>query len=184
MLSKFWALLVGALLHLSTPALAVVVITEDGGGIINEFEQRYATFKASNEFVILDGMCASACTLVFNIMPRENVCVTERAKLGFHSAYTQEKGMAPEFSALGTDMLWKALPPAVKDALRAKGWDGGELEGWKEGNLIWLEGTELQQFYRLCTDEDFNPWKPEVSIPASEPHEPGYVLRFVRWLLS
>ena len=174
------AWLVGALLLFSTPASAVVVITSDGGGSITEFEQRYATFKASDELVIIDGDCASACTLVLNIMPRERVCVTPRAKLGFHNAYVRSGFGTFEFSQAGTDMVWKAYPPAVKKLLREKGWDGGELKGWLDGRLVYISSAEMQQLgYRLCTDADFDPWHVEP-LPAPE----GFFTRLWRWLVG
>ena len=36
---------------------------------------------------MIDGACLSACTLVLGIVPRERICVTQRAMLGFHAAW-------------------------------------------------------------------------------------------------
>jgi hypothetical protein len=154
MTSKFWALVLGALILFCTPALATVWITEDGGGVITKFEERYAIFKAAHEDVAIDGICASACTLVFT-MPKWQVCYTDRAKLGFHSAFSRAPspfGLAPpEFSQEGTDMVWKAYPENLRALLRSRGWDGGELEGWKEGRLIWLDPADMRLLgYRGC----------------------------------
>jgi hypothetical protein len=33
--------------------------------------------------VIIDGFCASACTIVLGTVPHDKICVTCRAKLGF-----------------------------------------------------------------------------------------------------
>ncbi len=179
MLNKFWALasMVGALLLFSAPASAVVVITQDGGGIIVEFEQRYAVLKAADELVIIDGDCVSACTLVLNIMPRDRVCVTERARLGFHNAAVR-RGFDVEFSQPGTDMVYKAYPPAIKALLKEKGWDGGELKDWKNGALVWLENDDMRQFYRTCVETDFDPW---YVAPAPAQPEPTLWQRFLAW---
>ena len=32
---------------------------------------------------MIDGRCLSACTLVRGVIPRERICVTRRARLGF-----------------------------------------------------------------------------------------------------
>jgi hypothetical protein len=37
--------------------------------------------------VIIDGFCASACTIVLGTVPHDKICVTFRAKLGFHAAW-------------------------------------------------------------------------------------------------
>jgi hypothetical protein len=36
---------------------------------------------------MIDGLCASACTLVLGAIPQNKICVTSRAMLGFHAAY-------------------------------------------------------------------------------------------------
>jgi hypothetical protein len=178
MLARFWALasMVGALFLFQAPATAAVVITDDGGGIITEFEQRYSTLKAADQLVILDGDCASACTLVLNIMPRERVCITPRVRLGFHSAAIR-RNFQIEFSQAGTDMVFKAYPEVIKKLLRSKGWDGGELPGWREGKLIWLDYNDMRAFYRDCAAADFNPWRDDRQWS-------GLWSRFVAWLRS
>jgi hypothetical protein len=176
MLAKFWALTLGALLLLSAPALGTVVITEDGGGTIVRFEERYAMFKAADQLVIIDGDCISACTLVFTIMPRDRVCVTERARFGFHNAYVSSKGVYL-YSPAGTDMVYKAYPSALKRLLADKGWTGGELPGWREGALVWVDYREAVEHLgiRICTAEDF---EPETYRPAA----PSFVARIMAWL--
>jgi hypothetical protein len=37
--------------------------------------------------VIIDGFCVSACTIVLGSVPHDKICVTSRAKLGFHAAW-------------------------------------------------------------------------------------------------
>jgi|SRR5215469_18162229 len=39
------------------------------------------------ERVEIDGTCASACTMLLGIIPRDHICVTTRAKLIFTSKY-------------------------------------------------------------------------------------------------
>ena len=68
-------------------ASATMVITADGGGSINQYEQRYATVRESGERVVIDGLCSSACTMVLGMVPRDRVCVTPNALLGFHAAW-------------------------------------------------------------------------------------------------
>ena len=42
--------------------------------------------RESGERIVIDGPCLSACTLVLSTIPRERICVTRRAVLGFHGA--------------------------------------------------------------------------------------------------
>ena len=62
-------------------------ITRDHGGYVEEYKAKYKRIRDSGERVIIDGICNSACTLVFGIVPMNKICVTPRASLGFHQAY-------------------------------------------------------------------------------------------------
>jgi hypothetical protein len=42
--------------------------------------------RKSGERVVIDGPCLSTCTLVLSTLPRDRICVTRRAVLGFHAA--------------------------------------------------------------------------------------------------
>jgi len=42
----------------------------------------------NGEQVMIDGTCASACTMLLGVIPRNRICVTPRAVLAFHSAWT------------------------------------------------------------------------------------------------
>ena len=36
--------------------------------------------------VVIDGKCLSACTMVLGLVPSKQICVTPRARFGFHAA--------------------------------------------------------------------------------------------------
>jgi hypothetical protein len=65
---------------------AAVRIVEDAGGRIGTYVDKYQGVRSSGEIVIIDGFCASACTIVLGTVPHEKICVTSRARLGFHAA--------------------------------------------------------------------------------------------------
>ena len=65
---------------------AVVRIGEDRGGRIGTYVDRYQEVRTSGEMVIIDGLCASACTIVLGAIPHDKICVTSHAALGFHAA--------------------------------------------------------------------------------------------------
>jgi hypothetical protein len=65
-------------------------ITRDHGGLVNRYTLKYLEVRDRGERVIIDGFCNSACTLVLGIVPLNRICVTPRARLGFHMAYYHE----------------------------------------------------------------------------------------------
>jgi hypothetical protein len=66
-----------ALLSLSvlvaTPARADLHITRDHGGYVEEYKAKYKRIRDRKERVIIDGICNSACTLVFGIVPMNKI---------------------------------------------------------------------------------------------------------------
>jgi hypothetical protein len=82
-------------------ANATLRITEDTGGTILEYAQRYHRVRDSGERVIIDGKCLSACTMVIGMVPRNRICATPNAILGFHAAFRRTWGIAPRSVELG-----------------------------------------------------------------------------------
>src|SRR6516225_8438602 len=62
-------------------------ISHDRGGRIGTYVDRYQGMRTSGESVIIDGLCASACTIVLGAIPHDRICVTSHATLGFHAAW-------------------------------------------------------------------------------------------------
>ena len=83
---RFAALLFGAVLAAlsNSSTSAAVRITSDSGGQIGPYLEQLIAIRESGQQVIIDGPCLSACTLVLGVVPRERICVTRRARLGFH----------------------------------------------------------------------------------------------------
>jgi len=53
----------------AAPARADLHITRDHGGYVEEYKAKYKRIRDNHERVIIDGICNSACTLVFGIVP-------------------------------------------------------------------------------------------------------------------
>ena len=70
------------LLFLTNSAFADLRITRDYGGYLEDYKAKYARLRDKNERVVIDGICNSACTIVFGIVPLSRICVTPRAKSG------------------------------------------------------------------------------------------------------
>jgi hypothetical protein len=122
-----------------TPARADLRITRDHGGYVTEYKAKYQRIRDRKERVIIDGICNSACTLVFGIVPMNKVCVTPRASLGFHQAYYDKAftfGIKVT-SAEGTSDLMSYYPPPVKDWIRRNGGLTTEMKKIKNGADLW-----------------------------------------------
>jgi hypothetical protein len=122
-----------------TPARADLRITGDHGGYVEEYKAKYQRIRDRHERVIIDGICNSACTLVFGIVPLNKVCVTPRASLGFHQAYYDKAftfGIKVT-SAEGTSDLMSYYPDTVKDWIRRNGGLTTEMKKIKNGEELW-----------------------------------------------
>ena len=123
-------------------ASAAVRIKADPGGQIGPYLENLAVLRSSGERVIIDGPCLSACTIVLGIMPRERICVTSRAQLGFHAAWNPGTDGRPVLSQAGTKALWDLYPGNVRAWLKKRG-------GLKPQMVI-LTGPELMSMYPVC----------------------------------
>jgi hypothetical protein len=126
------------------PALADVRITASNGGDVLAYLKFFELLDQSGERVILDGPCFSACTLVLSAIPRERICVTPRAVLGFHAARlldTRNRRIYPAPDA--TRVLASAYPDGVRSWIAQ--------HGGLTSKLIILRGRELASLYPRCS---------------------------------
>ena len=72
------------LLMSMSSAFPTVRIYDDRGGQIGEYLAKFQALRVSGEQVVIDGTCASACTMLLGTIPRNRICVTPRAVLEFH----------------------------------------------------------------------------------------------------
>ena len=121
---------------------AVVRIAEDRGGRIGTYVDKYQGLRSSGETVIIDGLCASACTIVLGAVPRDKICVTSRANFGFHAAYDLDANGREVTNPGATRTLYLMYPSLVRRWIAARG-------GLKR-QLIFLRGEELTGMYRSC----------------------------------
>jgi hypothetical protein len=143
------AALVGAsvLAFAATGASATMRISDDVGGRIGAYVDQYSAVRNSGERVVIDGACLSACTLVLGIVPRDRICVTRRAMLGFHAAWMPGPEGRPVPSAVGTQALWDLYPAHVRRWINAR--------GGLSSKMMILRGRELTSMYRECRPGDW-----------------------------
>ena len=126
----------------ANPASADIVIRNDPGGLISNHVAEFSRIRAAGERVVIDGRCYSACTLVLGMIPRERLCVTGRARLGFHAAWAYAPDGSKVASPVGNSQLWDLYPPEVR------GWIA--RRGGLTPKLMVLRGRELTAMYRAC----------------------------------
>ena len=121
---------------------AVVRIAEDRGGRIGTYVDRYQGLRGSGETVIIDGLCASACTIVLGAVPHDKICVTSHANLGFHAAWDFSANGRAVTNPEATQMLYSMYPSQVRRWIAARG-------GLKT-QMIFLRGKQLLSMYKPC----------------------------------
>jgi len=121
---------------------AVVRIANDRGGLIQRYLDRYDELKGTGQTVVIDGLCASACTIVLAKIPSGRVCVTERANLAFHAAWDLGAGGRHITNREATRMIYSMYPAPVRS------WISGR--GGLSPHTIFLRGTQLQTMFPRC----------------------------------
>jgi hypothetical protein len=125
----------------SASAVATVRIEDDRGGQIGEYIARYQALRVSGDQVVIDGTCASACTMILGVVPRNRICITPRAVLEFHSAWNPTSG-GNVTSRAGNQILWANYPPSVRRWI--------SRNGGLRSQIIYLRGPELFSMFPIC----------------------------------
>lgn len=127
----------------ATTASAAVRIVGDPGGEVSSYVHRFNEIRRSGQRVVIDGPCLSACTLLTGIIPRDRVCITQRAVLGFHAAsYYDDTTRSLVPTRAGSRVVMRLYPPAIRRWITA--------HGGLTPHLIALRGRQLASLYRTC----------------------------------
>jgi hypothetical protein len=121
---------------------AAIRIVGDRGGQIGSYVDKYKNLRRSGETVMIDGLCASACTIVLASIPHDKICVTAHASLGFHAAWDHGANGREVTNRDATQALYSLYPSPVRRWIAARG-------GLKP-QMIFLHGKELMSMYRPC----------------------------------
>jgi hypothetical protein len=121
---------------------AVVRIVDDRGGQIGEYLNKYSELRASGQTVMIDGFCASACTIVLGAISPEKICVISNATLGFHAAFDFAGNGRTVTNPQATRMLYAGYPSRVRRWISRR--------GGLTPRMIFLRGEQLQAMYRPC----------------------------------
>ena len=137
-------ILFGLLLVLTVahPAAAEVRILASPGGPVDPFLRVFEALRESGERVVIDGPCLSACTLVLTVVPRQRICVTRRAVLGFHAARGLDAKGRLWAAPKATKIVLATYPPPVRNWI--------VRHGGLTSRLILLRGRDLHAIYPTC----------------------------------
>ena len=125
------------------PAHADVRILSSSGGAVDDYLRIFAQLRASGERIIIDGPCLSACTLVLSTIPKNRICVTRRAVLGFHAPqWVDPRSGRTSRTPEATRIVTQSYPAGVRAWIKKR--------GGLTGKLIYLRGRELGSLYRRC----------------------------------
>ena len=127
---------------ISPATTAALRITDDRGGNIGAYWSRFSALRDSNEQVIIDGRCSSACTLVLGLVPSRRICVTKNAVFGFHAGWRPGFLGLPVINAPATRTLLNTYPPAIRQWIMR---NGGLTD-----KMLYLSGRDLLALYRQC----------------------------------
>jgi hypothetical protein len=137
------ALLGAALAALAiSDASATVRIKADPGGQIGPYLENLVALRSSGERVIIDGPCLSACTMLLGVIPKSRICVTPRARLGFHAAWHPGGNGRPITSRAATQVLMDIYPEDVRAWIAQR--------GGLTPRMMYLSGHELAAMYQTC----------------------------------
>jgi hypothetical protein len=142
---KWQAALAGALASalVTSVAMADIRVTNDPGGEITGYVHKFHDMRTSGERLVIDGPCLSACTLFTAFIPRDHVCVTRRAVLGFHAAsYYDDTRRSFVPTRAGTRLVMRLYPPEIRSWI--------ERHGGLTPRIIALRGRELAALYNTC----------------------------------
>lgn len=103
------------------PSRPVVHITDDPGGNVALYFQKYQALNAAGAEIHFHGICASACGMVlFQRFTNLKACADEGAIFGFHKPFTQQNGKVDRTKSArrATRKLWdmwlKELPAGLR----------------------------------------------------------------------
>jgi hypothetical protein len=123
-------------------AAATVRIHDDSGGQIGTYLAKYHALRVSGERVEIDGTCASACTMLLGVIPRDRICVTPRAVLQFHAAWDPTPSGEQVTNSEGSQILWANYPSDVRHWIHQ--------HGGLRPDVITLRGPALDAMFPRC----------------------------------
>jgi hypothetical protein len=113
---------------------------DDKGGNLEMYWNKFAAVRKSGQRVVINGKCLSACTMSVVVMPRDRICVTNKARLGFHAAIRSGRA-----DTEGTKLLYSTYPADIQKWIT----ENHALDTLK---FTVLSGRELESMIPRCPE--------------------------------
>lgn len=167
--SLLTAAVAAATVFSSPAAQATIRLGNDPGGLIAAYEHRFVRARATHERIVIDGSCLSACTLAVGLVPKEQICATPKAVLGFHSAWQPTPWGGRAVSGPATQHMFNIYPADLQGWIKA--------HGGLTPHMIFLKGDELSAMVPACSDADIEAARAVPTHTASHHrHRPGMMV--------
>jgi hypothetical protein len=117
------------------------IVTYNAGGEVGAFKAAAREIRKNGRRVVIDGSCLSACAILAD-EARERVCVTSRAKFGFH------KGFVVTRSAVGGP-AYLVQPFTPHHSRDIAGWVKKQ-GGYPDRGFRLMSGRVARHIWRTC----------------------------------
>jgi len=121
-----------ASLAASIAAAETINVSDNHGGSVAAYSQRWKGYAARGVNVRIVGKCQSACTVLLGYIPRSKICVTPAASFGFHLAHR------PDMTAV----LWRGYASDIKGWINA--------HGGLTTDLKWMGAPDTYRYFHKC----------------------------------
>lgn len=120
-------------------------IRHDPGGDVGLYQVKAAVAKELKLNVVIDGVCASACTLLIGL-PNSQVCVTGRARLHFHRARLARPMKAGHALVKKVNAeIFDSYPAGIRNWITKR---GGLTD-----RMLKMRPAEVATFFQPCVSE-------------------------------
>lgn len=127
---------------MAQPCDAAIRIEDDMGGSLGAYYIKFSNIRKSGQHVIIDGDCFSACTIVTGMVAHQNICITPRARFGFHAALAPNEFGMLAVNPTATRVLYQLYPTNIRTWLHRNG-------GLNDRTIV-LDGNALAHMYPMC----------------------------------
>jgi hypothetical protein len=107
-------------------------VYDDHGGVVPDYDAKWADLAQRGVDVRITGPCQSACTVLLGHIPRSHICVMPQARFGFHLAKFPRS----------TAILWGAYAPDIRAWITAHG-------GLKP-DFMWMGAPDIYRYFKKC----------------------------------
>jgi len=145
---------------LTRPEITRYTIRDDPGGRLDEYNQSIVELKKSNSGIRLDGMCASACTMMVFPEFGLDICTTSNGSLGIHHPFMMSPDNQIGYSIpaikkaqeVWSEVFYKKYPQWLQKYIDDNGGAPDVYTGAQPSDMLRVPFTELSKHMEICND--------------------------------